>query len=134
MNFELTVPLQIKSLNPSARASLDPRVFRRQQFAKRGLVKAQRQGVHWALKVRFTPALRARIARSERLEITLTRIAPGELDDDNLIGGFKAVRDGVADWLGLNDRDKRLKWLYAQKRGAPKEYAARVLIEPRGVF
>lgn len=61
--------------------------------------------------------------------VTLTRIAPRELDDDNLQGGFKSVRDGVADWLGLNDNDKRITWLYAQERGAPKHYAARIEIE-----
>jgi hypothetical protein len=32
----------------------------------------------------------------------------------------------VADWLGIDDRDKRVKWLYAQRRGKPKEYAAEV--------
>ena len=27
---------------------------------------------------------------------------------------FKATRDGVADWLGVDDGDKRLSWRYAQ--------------------
>ena len=61
--------------------------------------------------------------------ITLTRIAPRDLDDDNLASGFKAFRDGVADWLGIDDGDKRLTWRYAQRRGKPKEYAAEVKIE-----
>lgn len=61
--------------------------------------------------------------------ITLTRIAPRDLDDDNLASGFKAVRDGVADWLGIDDGDKRLTWRYAQRRGKPKEYAAEIVIE-----
>jgi hypothetical protein len=60
--------------------------------------------------------------------VTLTRIAPRELDDDNLAGGFKSVRDGVADWLGLDDRDKRVKWVYDQRKGAPKQYAAEIQI------
>jgi hypothetical protein len=63
------------------------------------------------------------------LVVTLTRIAPRELDDDNLSGGFKSVRDGVADWLGIDDRDPRVKWAYAQRKGAPKQYAAEILIE-----
>jgi len=61
--------------------------------------------------------------------VTLTRIAPRELDDDNLAGGAKSLRDGVADWLGLNDRDKRIQWRYAQEKGAPKHYACRIEIE-----
>lgn len=61
--------------------------------------------------------------------VKLTRIAPRELDGDNLQGGFKSVRDGVADWLGIDDNDKRINWEYAQERGAPKHYAARVEIK-----
>jgi hypothetical protein len=61
--------------------------------------------------------------------ITLTRVGPRTLDDDNLASGFKAVRDGVADWLGIDDGDKRLTWRYAQRKGAPKEYAAEIVIE-----
>ena len=65
--------------------------------------------------------------------VTLTRVAPRELDDDNLIGGFKSVRDGVADWLGLADNDPRVKWRYAQQR-APKArlYSALIEIVPDG--
>ena len=58
--------------------------------------------------------------------VTLTRIAPRELDSDNLQGGFKSVRDGVADWLTLNDNDRRIEWRYAQEKGAAKQYAARI--------
>lgn len=61
--------------------------------------------------------------------ITLTRIAPHTLDCDNLASGFKACRDGVADWLGIDDGDKRLTWQYAQRKGRPKQYAAEVVIE-----
>jgi hypothetical protein len=63
------------------------------------------------------------------MTITLTRIGPRQLDDDNLAGGFKHVRDGVADWLGIDDGDKRLTWKYEQRKGAPKEYAAEIRIE-----
>lgn len=58
--------------------------------------------------------------------IRLIRIAPRELDDDNLAGGFKSVRDGIADWLGIDDRDPRVKWRYGQTKGKPKQYAVRV--------
>lgn len=65
----------------------------------------------------------------DRVVVTLTRIAPRELDSDNLQGGFKSVRDGVADWLTLNDNDKRIEWRYAQEKGAPKHYAARIEVD-----
>lgn len=61
--------------------------------------------------------------------VTLTRIAPRQLDDDNLAHAFKAVRDGVADWLGLPDNHPDVQWKYAQRKGKPKTYAAEIVIE-----
>lgn len=61
--------------------------------------------------------------------VTITRIAPRELDDDNLAGSQKHVRDGIADALGVDDRDPRVTWRYAQRKGAPKAYAVEVTIE-----
>ena len=61
--------------------------------------------------------------------ITLTRIAPGKLDSDNLAGSCKHVRDGIADAIGMDDGDERLTWLYAQRRGAKGEYSVDVVIE-----
>ena len=59
--------------------------------------------------------------------VTLTRIAPRELDDDNIRGGCKAIRDGVADWLGCDDSKRSgVTWEYAQARGEPKQYAVRI--------
>ena len=64
-----------------------------------------------------------------QLVVTLTRIAPRELDDDNNVGAHKHIRDGIADALGVNDRDKRITWRYGQQRGAPLQYAVRVVLE-----
>lgn len=61
--------------------------------------------------------------------VRLTRIGPRRLDSDNLAAALKHVRDGVADALGLDDGDERLRWLYAQRNGRPGEYA--VLVEIR---
>ena len=36
---------------------------------------------------------------------------------------------GVADWLGIYDGSKRLKWLYAQRKGKPGQYAAEVHVD-----
>lgn len=62
--------------------------------------------------------------------VTMTRIAPRALDDDNLRSAIKALRDGIADAFDLkNDSDPRITWRYAQARGKPCEYAVRVEIE-----
>lgn len=61
--------------------------------------------------------------------IWLIRLAPRELDSDNLVASMKAVRDGVADALGMDDGDDRLRWRYAQRRGKPGEYSVLVEIE-----
>ncbi len=94
---------------------------------------------HWRAKSARTKRHRllawAELKRVERptflgpVQITLTRIAPRTLDDDNLASGFKATRDGVADWLGVDDGDKRLSWRYAQERGAPKTYQVRIEVQ-----
>jgi hypothetical protein len=64
--------------------------------------------------------------------ITLVRISPRPLDDDNLASSQKAVRDGIADALnGGEDRSPRIVWRYEQEKGAPNTYGVRVLIRPR---
>lgn len=65
------------------------------------------------------------------LMVTLTRIAPRSLDSDNLAASAKAARDGVADALGVDDGDERIEWVYAQRRGKPKEYAVEIVVESR---
>lgn len=45
------------------------------------------------------------------LVVRLVRVSPGELDDDNAVAAAKNVRDGVADALGVDDRDPRVVWL-----------------------
>lgn len=62
--------------------------------------------------------------------VTMTRLSPGELDDDNLPGACKGIRDGIADRLGIDDRDKRVQWRYAQEKCKRGEFGVRVRIEP----
>jgi crossover junction endodeoxyribonuclease RusA len=104
------------------------------------VVSVANQRLHWAAKA--TQTKRQRLLAWAELKhaapdgpglgpvvVKLTRIAPRELDDDNLRSAFKAMRDGVADWLKVDDRDSRVKWEYAQERGAPKFYAARLEVK-----
>ncbi|MBE2259493.1 MAG: hypothetical protein IAE88_11580 [Rhodobacteraceae bacterium] len=54
--------------------------------------------------------------------VRLVRLSAGELDDDNLRGALKGIRDGVADAFEVADNDPGLRWEYGQERA------------PRGVF
>ena len=54
------------------------------------------------------------------LRVRLTWVHHRLADTDNLATAFKAVRDGIADALGLDDGDRRLVWEYRQERGAPQ--------------
>lgn len=64
--------------------------------------------------------------------VHLTRIAPKALDDDNLQSAFKAIRDGVADAYGIDDRDPRISFRYAQRKGKPKDYAVEIELVKEG--
>jgi hypothetical protein len=77
---------------------------------------------HWAVrakraKAHRTAAYLAVPAHSLPAVVTLTRVGPRRLDDDNLRGALKAVRDGVADRLGVDDADARVRWEYRQTAG-----------------
>tara|TARA_R110000868_G_scaffold398689_2_gene672063 strand:+ start:582 stop:941 length:360 start_codon:yes stop_codon:yes gene_type:complete len=97
-------------------------------------VSEANQREHWAKKAARAKAQRAQAylltfgLRRMLLPATvrLTRISPRELDDDNLRGAIKAVRDGIADRLGINDRDPRVKWEYGQEKGRPKQRGVQV--------
>lgn len=95
---------------------------RREHWAKKAArVKAHRKAA-WLL----TPA------HALPCIVRLTRIAPRALDEgDNLPASLKAVRDGIADRLGVDDRDDRVTWVYYQRRGRPGEYAVEVELEAR---
>jgi hypothetical protein len=62
--------------------------------------------------------------------ITMTRLSAGELDDDNLQGAFKAVRDGIADAYGVADNDPRIKFRYAQAKCPRGQYGIHVKADP----
>lgn len=79
-----------------------------------------------------TLVLRGTVARDMTLVaplvVTITRVGPRRLDDDNATGSAKPVRDAVAAVLGVDDGDPRVTWKVEQAKGP---YATRVRIEPR---
>ena len=61
--------------------------------------------------------------------VTLTRIGPRRMDDDNVAGGFKSVRDQIAKDLRVDDGDTDLiGFVCTQQRGP---YGVRITIENR---
>ena len=97
---------------------------------------------HWAKKAKRAKSERDAVAyvlrprlRDEPLgawvpgTVTITRIAPRRLDDDNAVRAQKSVRDEVAAQLGVDDRDPRVTWRVEQRRGRVREYAVEILIE-----
>jgi hypothetical protein len=76
-------------------------------------VKRLREAGKWlACTARLTPKL-----VDVGIVVLLVRCAPRRLDDDNLAAALKPVRDGVADVLGVDDRDSRVTWVVAQEKG-----------------
>lgn len=90
----------------------------------------QKRAKDQRLLARLLCSARAGAPPAPPLRVTMVRIAPRDLDSDNLAGSQKHLRDGVADWLKINDRDPRVEWIYRQERG--KEAATRVEIESTG--
>jgi len=97
-------------------------------------VSLANQREHWGKKARRAKSERqaAYLLTKGKLPtppcvVKLVRVAPRELDDDNLRGSMKSIRDGIADRLGIDDRDPLVTWEYGQAQGKPKEYA--VLVE-----
>lgn len=93
------------------------------------VVSEANQREHWRKKARRTAAQRKQVRQTWQAAygarrpavpcvVRLTRIGGRLLDeDDNLNGAFKGVRDEIADILGVNDRDPRVRWRYAQEPG-----------------
>ena len=107
--IEVTLPIKIVSVLNE----------REHHMARYRRTKAHRKASFMVPKPRKLPCI-----------ITLTRIAPRKMDaHDNLRAGFKALVDGIAERIGVDDRDPRIEWRYKQERGEPKQYAARVTIE-----
>lgn len=84
--------------------------------------------LHWSVKAKAVQAQRratayrtppALKALGPLLVVTLTRVSPRELDDDNLRGALKGVRDQVASALRVDDRSRLVRWEYGQEKGEP---------------
>lgn len=84
---------------------------REHHHARARRVKAEREAVAWMLAGKPKP--------ETPCVVSLTRIAPSKgLDDDNLAGALKAVRDQIAEWLGVDDGlSEVVRYTYHQRKG-----------------
>ncbi len=95
-------------------------------------VKAQRELTALVLRAGTTRSQRELLALA--CSARLLRIAPRRLHDasESCASALSAVRDGVADALGVDDRDAEeggvVAWKYAQERGP---YGVRIELSPR---
>lgn len=92
--------------------------------------------IHWRARARRAKQQRSTawmvFARTDKplpAVVTLVRMSAGVLDDDNLQGALKSVRDGVADAYGIPDNDSRITWRYSQERCGRGVFGVRVTIE-----
>lgn len=100
---------------------------------------------HWAVKHKinkFNQALlKKELSKQKKpklpVKISFTRVAPRQLDYDNLCYAFKNIVDFFCAWLipglaaGRADGDPQLKIEYHQRKGQPKEYAIEIKCEAR---
>ena len=78
---------------------------------------------HWAAKARRVKVQRQTVAMALRpygapeppVTVEITRIAARSLDSDNLASAAKGLRDGIADWLGVDDGHPGITWVYKQE-------------------
>lgn len=94
----------------------------REHWRKRSKrVRAERVAANFGIRSPGMPNL--------PVAVTLTRLSAGTLDDDNLQGAFKAIRDGVADAYGVPDNDPRIAWRYSQERCKRGQFGVRIEVE-----
>ena len=115
-------PMRVESENDNRPVSL------KAAWGVAARTKQQRANVRLLLESTFRRARRVVDQGENEFTVTMVRLSPGVLDDDNLRGAFKAIRDEIAAWIGYDDRDDRIRWQYAQQVCEPRAFATRIEI------
>ncbi|NOU30977.1 MAG: hypothetical protein HOO96_24020 [Polyangiaceae bacterium] len=103
------------------------------------LVGAGNAREHWGSAQRRAKAQRSGAAEATRelgadllswpgWRVTVTRLGPRRLDDDNAVASAKHVRDGIADAVGVDDGNPRFAWAVRQRPS--KTFGVEVEIAP----
>lgn len=96
---------------------------------------------HWRVRAKRAKSQRTTVAMVLRsmvapvpklpLDVTIVRTAPGRLDSDNLQGSGKHVRDGVADFIGVDDGNPGYRWNVEQTCAGRGVYSVTIKLTPR---
>jgi hypothetical protein len=72
--------------------------------------------------VRKAPPQTSLVNIPGKVLVRITRVSPRRLDDDNLSGGCKELRDAIAAMLGRKDdsENSNLGFFYSQRIGTPE--------------
>lgn len=96
--------------------------------------------MHWTKLLRMKKKQREEVCIALRnvtipplpLRVILTRVGPRKLDDDNLQGAFKYVRDEIARKVGVDDGSSLYTWEYRQRNDpGNKKYLIEIEIVTR---
>lgn len=104
---------------------------REHHMVKARRASEQRQLARMALTPQIPPIREPHVWHD--IEVRITRIGPRKLDSDNLARACKAVRDGIADAVGLDDGDPRFDWDYDQ-RTKGRSYGVIIEFHAEGVW
>lgn len=99
-------------------------------FVRHRRAKAERGGVLTAFRA-LIGIVPPTVPLGYALNVRMTRLGGRKLDDDNLLGAFKAVRDGVADWFGVDDGDPVWTWDTTQLPGGDAGIEIRIRCAPK---
>lgn len=104
VEFELRLPILVVS-----------EANRRDHWAVKN---KRKRGQQEAIRIALLGCSLPTFMRVETGSVLFTRLSDGDkrLDGDNLANAFKAARDQVAEWLGIDDGDSRLTWIYDQDK------------------
>jgi len=125
MTFDLpTLSLRLQGGLNAREATARLRDGRRVPVVRMARQRKEREAVQQAWMV----ARLHRAAVELPAVVTITRVGPRRVDDDNLGGMAKTVRDEVARLMGVDDGDARVAWLYRQ---SPGPYGVRISIQTK---
>ncbi len=130
--LELNIPLKKGILISEANTGFSLRNPKMTWVRLKKRKEEQKKAIHAHWKVEW--ALRPETDVPLPCSVRLTRIAPRNLNDDNLAYAFKHVRDVLADLIrpgyafGRADDTDQIKWEYAQEKGQPKQYGIKIEI------
>lgn len=127
LDYKLVARVDVRTLNPNNGATGNSKLA--------GIIRSRERAKQRATTLNVMRAVGGSFGRfitNQSVVVTMTRVAPSTgLDPhDGLRAALKGPVDGVADWLGLkSDRDPRVEWRYAQRRGRRAEYAVEIIVE-----